>query len=286
MTLPRMQADVDALPREPSATGGFASDELARLAFSFAEDGYLVFRGVVSMERLSRLRARILEEYERARRSGSIFAGGGQLTGHLNCYPGEESRFVYETLEESGIVDVIKTLSPKVVRRPNVGCNLNLPNSIVQHYHADSNYFVEDFMIANVAVVDTDIANGAIEVAPGTHKKFYQYWRFALEMPYRRSKRIPMKQGDVFVRTSNLWHRGMPNRTVAARPMLAFTWEDGGSHREDPFRVDGGGIAFHPNWYRPNFLGRLRERTYVTVPLSYAAYRFARSLAGNKGYAR
>jgi hypothetical protein len=31
-------------------------------------------------------------------------------------------------------------------------------------------------------------------------------------------------------------------------------------------------------------LGRLRERTTVHAPITYAAYRFARSLIGNKGY--
>ena len=168
---------------------------------------------------------------------------------------------------------------PKAVRLPNVGCNFNLPGSVTQHYHADRN-FLDDFLIANVAVVDTDLANGAIDVIPGTHKKFYKFWRFAVERTARGSVRIPMKQGDVLVRTSNVWHRGMPNRTATARPMIAFTWEDGGSTREDPFKVEDGKIVFRQNWYKPTALGRLRERTFVTAPISYSAYRFAGSLFG------
>ena len=31
-------------------------------------------------------------------------------------------------------------------------------------------------------------------------------------------------------------------------------------------------------------LGRLRERMFVTAPITYSAYRFVRSLYGNKGY--
>ena len=46
-----------------------------------------------------------------------------------------------------------------------------------------------------------------------------------------------------------------------------------------------GKIRFYPNWYQPTTLGRLRERTFVTAPVTYSAYRFARSLYGNKGYA-
>ncbi len=147
-----------------------------------------------------------------------------------NSFPGEESRPAYEALREYGVLDLIREISPTSVREPYVGCNLNLPGSVAQHYHADSNYFTEDFMVANVAVVDTDLRNGAIDVVPKTHKKYYKYWRFAVERPYRFAKRIPMQQGDVLVRTSNLWHRGMPNRAdIAAPDARGSTW---GARRE------------------------------------------------------
>jgi hypothetical protein len=262
---------------------GFSRDEIETLCRTFADVGYLVFRDVVPKGRLSDLRTKILDEFERAQRSGSLFSGGGLITGHLNSFPGEESRFAYDAVREHGIVDVIQALSAKSLRAPNVGCNLNLPKSVAQHYHVDS-AFTQDFMVCNVAVVDTDLENGAIDVLPGTHRKFYKYWRFALEKPYRNSTRLPLKQGDVLVRTSNLWHRGMPNFTAVPRPMVAFTWEDGGSVHDDPFRIGDGKIAFHANWYRPNLLGRLRERTFVAAPFTYSAYRFVRSLWGNKGY--
>ena len=259
--------------------------DVEALKHAFAEDGYLIFRDVVSKEQLSALRARLAEEFERAKQSGRLFSGGGMISGHLNCFPGEGSRFAYQALEAHGIIDLIKVIFPKAVRLPNVGCNFNLPNSVTQHYHADRN-FTDDFLIANVAVVDTDLANGAIDLVPGTQKKFYKFWRFAVERPHRANKRIPMKQGDVLVRTSNVWHRGMPNRTAVARPMLAFTWEDGGSTREDPFEVEDGKIVFRQNWYKPTMVGRLRERTFVTAPITYSTYRFVGSLFGNKGYDR
>jgi ectoine hydroxylase-related dioxygenase (phytanoyl-CoA dioxygenase family) len=227
----------------------------------------------------------LLEEFNQARTSGRLFEGGGGLAGHLNCSPGEAARFAYDTLVDVGIIDVIKTLSDKVVRLPNVGCNFNLPNSVTQHWHMDRP-FTRDFMIANVAVVDTDLSNGAIDVLPGSHQRFHKYWQLALERAIGRrvGKRVPLQRGDVLVRTSSLWHRGMPNHTAAARPMLAFTWEDGGSVHADPFQAEGGKIVFRPNWYGPNLLGRLRERTYVAAPFTHDVYRFARSLIGTKGY--
>ena len=48
----------------------------------------------------------------------------------------------------------------------------------------------------------------------------------------------------------------------------------------------GAEIEFRQNWYRPDLLGRLRERTFVAAPITYSAYRFVRSLYGTKGYDR
>jgi len=263
-----------------------SSSEREALKRSYAEDGYFIVKNVVPREKLALFRTRIVEEFERTKLSGRLIHGGGGISGHLNSFPGEESRFAYEAVCERGIVDVVKEIYPRPFVTPNVGCNLNLPDSVAQHYHVDSSY-LDAFMVVNVAVVDTDVVNGAIEVVPGTHKQFYKYWRFALERPQRFSKRLPMNQGDVLVRTSSLWHRGMPNRTALPRPMIAlvFGQEQSEVQRRDPFKVNEGKMMFYENWYRPTVLGRMRERTFVMAPFTYSAYRFVRSLFGNKGYA-
>jgi Phytanoyl-CoA dioxygenase (PhyH) len=262
-----------------------STSEIESLRASFSETGYLIFKGIVSKDKLSALRDSLFSEFERSERSGELFSGGGRISGHLNCFPGEESRFAYETLREAGIIDLIAAINPRAVGAPSVGCNMNLPNSKAQHYHADG-WYTGEFMIANVAVVDTVIANGAIDVLPKTHKKFYKFWRYALERAYTASTRLPLEQGDVLIRTSNLWHRGMPNQTSTARPMLAFTFGEKAppNRPEDPFTFNGGKISFHANWYRPTLLGRMRERTFVAAPITYSAYRFVRSLVGSKGF--
>ena len=90
----------------PGITTG--SLDVETLKQAFAEDGYLIFRDVVSKEQLSALRGRIAEEFDRAKQSGRLFSGGGLISGHLNCFPGEGSRFAYEALEKHGIIDLIK----------------------------------------------------------------------------------------------------------------------------------------------------------------------------------
>jgi hypothetical protein len=258
-------------------TKKLSGTEIDSLKQAYARDGYFIVPNVVSPEHLTELHLALSREFEMASDSGALFSGGGLVSGHLNCFPGAGARFAYDTLQDRGIIDLIKQLHPNVLRMPNVGCNFNLPGSHTQHYHIDRP-FTRDFMIANVAVVDTVVENGAIDVVPGTHKRFYKYTQFVLERTRRNAVRVPLNRGDVLIRSSNVWHRGMTNRTSVPRPMLAMTWEDGGSEYPDPFGVDGGKIRFLPNWFKPTRLGRLRERLFVKVPLTYSALRFARSL--------
>jgi hypothetical protein len=241
---------------------------------AFATNGYVILENMVPAEQLARLNDSILATYDRQRASGSLFNGGGLLSGHLNCFPGGESKFVYETLERAGVIDFVRALMPKSVRPPNVGCNLNLPGSHEQNRHIDG-YAADAFPIVNIATVDTDLANGAMEVLPGTHRKSYKYWELVLERP--RALRPSLKRGDIIVRTSALWHRGMPNPSNRARPMLALTWEDGGSPLEDPYAAHEGKISFFPNRYQPTRLGRLRERAFIVAPSINSTMRFVRS---------
>src|SRR5579859_4949195 len=185
------------------------SDEVLRdLRQNLDEKGYYVIPEVVSKDRLAKFNARIVEEYERAAK----FSGGGSISGHLNCFPGEDARFIYDEVEELGIADAIRALRPGLPNDVRATLNFNLPGSAPQHYHMDGVY-VEEYMICNVAVVDTDLVNGAIDLLPSTNREFYPFWRYALKRKYKMTRRIPMKQGDVLLRKSTLWHRGMPNNS-------------------------------------------------------------------------
>jgi hypothetical protein len=252
-------------------------DELVR---TFASDGYLVLPNVVPKAQLDQHRDALLAEFERQKRAGELFSGGGMVSGHLNCFPGAASRFVHESLRESGVLELVQRLSTRPLRMPNVGCNLNLPGSSAQNIHIDG-YAADAFMIVNVAPLDIDIANGAIELCPRSHLQDRKYWEFVLaRLP---CVRVPMSKGDVMIRTSALWHRGMPNRTKAIRPMLGFTWEDGGSALDDSFSAHEGKMRFFPNRYTPDFAGMLRERAFTTLPALGSGYRFVRSMLDGGG---
>lgn len=263
--------------RSPSSAPSEASssESLAHYRQRFETDGYLLFERVVPRELLAALSRDLVDKWRADSAGGAMFAGGGSVSGHLNCFPGRASRFVYDALEGRGIFALAAALSAQQLGKPNVGCNLNLPGSSPQNEHVDG-YRATPFLVANVAAIDTDLGNGAMEVIPGTHQREFKYWEIALRRSERR--RVTMKQGDVLLRTSTLWHRGMPNPSPNPRPMLAFTWEDGGSREQDPYAVHQGRITFLPNRYRTDWKGRLVERAFVAAPRLGSVYRAARSL--------
>ena len=82
-----------------SRDGGFAAQTLSpeereRLRQFYADNGYVVLRDVVPKEGLSALRMRIIDEFDRVKRAGTLFSGGGtasvrralQLVEHLPSF--------------------------------------------------------------------------------------------------------------------------------------------------------------------------------------------------------
>jgi len=251
-------------------------DPVANVINDLDDRGYVVIPGVVSRPSLERLNEHLVQTYQRRER----FKGGGTIAGHLNCFPGERSRFIYEELDACGLVDAIWTTRPDLSRTLRATTNFNLPGSVAQHYHMDG-LFSENFVICNVAMVDTTIENGAIDVLPGTHRAYIPYWEFALRRTYRASTRVEMRQGDVIVRQSTLWHRGMPNRTASPRPMFSLTFGEKSGTQGDAFE---GETLFYSNWFTSSRTGIARERLFVRAPVLYSAYRFAKSISGKRGY--
>jgi hypothetical protein len=257
---------------------------IKELLRAYAEDGYIVLPGIVPQEGLAVLTTQLSEALAQFRRTEVAFNGGGFVAGHINCSPGEPSRFAYDALEAAGVIDFVRAVSPAFVEARRIGCNLNLPGSVAQNWHIDGE-FKRDFLVVNVAVVDTNLVNGAIDILPKSHHVAQPYWRMALKNRFADNARIQMKRGDVMVRTSRLWHRGMPNRSQVVRPMIGFTFGEGNAETSDPFAAGGGAIGFSPNRFRTDMLGQLRERTYVAMPFAHNAFRLVRSFLGKDGYA-
>jgi hypothetical protein len=259
----------------PSWASGRSVEDLRR---AFLDEGYVMLPGVLDPDPLAELGTKLSDEFDRVKESGRLFTGGGLVSGHLNCFPGSASRFVHDVLAERGVFDVVRFFSEAPLRNPNVGCNFNLPGSNEQNEHVDGDPD-RPFLVLNVAVVKTDLVNGSMEVLGRTHRKRHKFWELMLSEPERT--RLCMEPGDVVIRTSNLWHRGMANKGPVARPMLAFTWEGGGTDDIDPYSLYGGRVTFLPNRYHVDWKSRLRERAFVAAPRLGRTFLAVRSLFGD-----
>src|SRR5262245_56767463 len=89
----------------------FTAEDIQHYKAEFSRTGYLVFNRVVPADILAALRDRILEAFEEAKTTGDLFAGGGLMSGHLNCFTGEESRFIYDACEARGILDLVRAIA-------------------------------------------------------------------------------------------------------------------------------------------------------------------------------
>ncbi len=112
-------------------------DDVEQLQDSLEQEGYAVIRDVVSKERLTEFGAMLASDYERAKASDMLFKGGGSLSGHLNCFPGEQSRFIYDEIRDYGIVEVARAIDPVKAEIVRPTLNYNLPQSVAQFCHMD-----------------------------------------------------------------------------------------------------------------------------------------------------
>src|ERR1700746_3762038 len=95
--------------------------QMQDLSSKFAREGYVTLPNVVSKSRLAALTEQLRSEFARAKANGEVFSGGGTISGHLNCFPGAQSRFVYDELEQYGVFDFVRKLCPSSQGMPNIG---------------------------------------------------------------------------------------------------------------------------------------------------------------------
>lgn len=189
----------------------------------FASQGYLILPGALPAEPCEAFGASVLAEYDRQIEAGWSFSGAGSLAGHLNIRMGERGRELLALVQEAGIAALVAELAGGPVALRQAAGNLNLPGSCMQDFHMDG-LFADRMFIANVCLTATERSNGATEIVPGSDFQELSYWRLARDGWRTRSVRPELLPGDVLIRPSNLWHRGTPNRSGAARPMAGFIW--------------------------------------------------------------
>ena len=217
------------------------------------------------------------EEYHRLHAAGWRFAESGGLAGHLNIRMGREGRALYDSFRAAGVEQLAQQLCGQPLHLAQAIGNLNLPGSCAQDFHIDG-AFAAPLLIANVCLVPTDASNGATALVAGSHAAQLSYWRFSRAGWRSRGIAPSANPGDVLLRWSNLWHRGMPNRTAKPRPMAAFTFALGPAGDAARHCTDfDGPLTLFANKYHGHFR-KAKELLAVRLPLLDEGLRQARSL--------
>ena len=252
-------------------SGEVHAAEALTIADGLDGDGFAVVRGAVDSDYCLQARDAVVNEYSRLTKLGWKFGGAGHLAGHLNFTPAEYGPGMLAKLRAGGYVAAVeKHLGSRLVVM-GYGGNMNLPRSRPQEFHQDWRP-PTDYIVLNVVLTETTVANGATEFLPGTQADRYDYRSLYSSGVVDRVQSFTGEPGDLLIRWGSLWHRGTSNRSEVPRPMFYIIMREAEAAEVDPPCTDP--IGFYDNRLYGNG-GLLQELMYV-----YAArlIRFKRKL--------
>ena len=153
---------------------------------------------------------------------------------HFLPMPFDPPCFAPEFFFDPELLTIVRGLMGERVVADQWGCDVALRGSAYQDVHVDYQHplFEEApdldlptyMLVVSFGLVTITSENGAIEVAPGTHRmaraEALQATRSG-EIPLRA---VPLELGDVLIRHPWALHRGTPNRTDTPRPLVTVRY--------------------------------------------------------------
>ena len=221
------------------AAGALTPDRRRAAAQAVRLAGYVVLHGAVDTRLMDTLGRRMLEDVPRILdlpRPPHNFAWGT-----IQHDPPPDPRFLFpEVLSNDFAIGVTKAVLGKEAHNGFYSGNTNLPRSRAQPVHADTGHLwagqrrahPASELVVNLAPLGMDDENGATEIWPCSHlDTTVSRHDPSICVPgdvveARRGAHPPISahlpQGSVLIRDVRLWHRGVPNRSDTARPMIAM----------------------------------------------------------------
>ena len=216
----------------------FAATTLQRAVTALRTDGFVVIDGVVDHAHLDRLRERMTDDLPRLRALPVV--PHNFVWGNVQQSPPPDAGLVFrDVIANPFVCQVTRAVLGRGAFNDCLTGNTNLPGSGLQPVHVDDGQLWPNLSVAhpaarlvvNIALGDTTVENGAIELWPGTHLDTHVAIGNSIRVPEeqvaaRRAIRGPVRgttgKGAVLIRDMRLWHRGTPNRGAAPRFMIAM----------------------------------------------------------------
>lgn len=216
----------------------FDATTLQRAVAALRDDGFVVIDGVVDHAHLDRLRERMTDDLAAIRAMPDV--PHNFVWGNVQQNPPPDAGLVFrDVIANPFVCQVTHAVLGRGAFNDCLTGNTNLPGSGLQPVHVDDGQLWPGLGIAhpaarlvvNIALGDTTVDNGAIELWPGTHLDTHVVIGGSIRVPEavvaaRRAVRGPVRgvtrKGAVLIRDMRLWHRGTPNRSTDPRFMVAM----------------------------------------------------------------
>jgi ectoine hydroxylase-related dioxygenase (phytanoyl-CoA dioxygenase family) len=145
----------------------------------------------------------------------------------VNCYAPE---FFFDP----EVLSVVRVLMGDRVVADQWGCDVPLEGSCFQQFHADYQrpLFEEQpdlrlpqyTLIMSFGLVPITAENGALEIVPGTHRIARNEALQQIASRALTPRTVPLEIGDILLRHPWALHRGTPNNTPTARPLVTIRY--------------------------------------------------------------
>jgi len=211
---------------------GFDVDEVVH---GLHTDGVVARRGAFSQDWVQQVRADIDAAFDEARSREGGAVGRGPNRWYVEIHPEALSGFV-DLVEHPWVRGVCEAVLGPDYQIVELGFDTPFPGAAVQPWHRDfpsPKETTEEGRLTslafNLTTVDTTDEMGPFEVAPGTQwdrGHDFDHGMFPPRAAYARYEALAQRKypqvGDISARSALTIHRGTPNRSAVARPVLVL----------------------------------------------------------------
>jgi hypothetical protein len=256
----------------PIAPNAVAQYDPAQILGGLYGDGIIGLKGAFTREWVQRLREDIDDLFEEGLARPGALVGRGPKRYYAEVHP-ERIRGFSDLVTHPWVVAVCRAVLGPDYRIVEIGFDVPLPGAMLQPWHRD--FPAPDATLVgrrlnslafNVTTVDVSEEMGPFEIAPGTQwdePEGFEHEMFPPKTLYprydaRAQKKLP-RMGDISARSALTIHRGTPNRSEQARPVLVLGVDapDGKNADRHDLQLTR---VFHetlPEWVRPHLACRI-----------------------------
>ncbi|MFW5474885.1 phytanoyl-CoA dioxygenase family protein [Knoellia sp. CPCC 206450] len=198
-------------------------------------DGIIARRGAFAPAWVQQVREDIDAAFEEARSREGGAVGRGPNRWYVEIHP-EALRGFVDLVDHPWVRTVCETVLGPEYRIVEVGFDTPFPGATLQPWHRDFPSPTETkdggrltSLAFNLTTVDTTDEMGPFEIAPGTQwdrGDDFDHEQFPPTSAYERYERLAQRKypkvGDISARSALTVHRGTPNTSTVARPVLVL----------------------------------------------------------------